>query len=215
MVPMNPCGFIPIQIRSIFMHPLFPVLKDCLMGTLLFAMGPSELFFEVTPGKEMVWKYVNPVIDIGPLTQGDSIPGDQHSSKNSVFRAYRYTTDYPGFVGKDLTPGEPIERYPSAIEENLCSTAGKFVLHQNHPNPFSPYTTIGYWLPVISHVQLKVYNLSGTEARTLVDKTNSAGRQEVIWDGKNDRGQDVSSGVYYYKLQIGADMKTRKMILTR
>jgi hypothetical protein len=184
-------------------------------GNTIICNGPIGTFFEVTPGKEMVWKYVNPVIDTGPLTQGDSIPGDQHSSKNSVFRAYRYPTDYPGFVGKDLTPGEYIERYPSSIGENLCSTAGKFILHQNHPNPFNASTIFSYYLSVTSYVQLKVYNTLGREVRTLVDKTNSAGRQEVIWDGKNDRGQDVSSGVYYYKLQIDANVETRKMILIR
>ena len=77
-------------------------------------------FIEVTPGGETVWRYVNPVVRDGPLTQGDAIPLDPSRAgelMNAVFRVYRYGPDYPGLAGRDLTPGLPIERYPGSARK--------------------------------------------------------------------------------------------------
>lgn len=79
-------------------------------GNTLVCSGTNGTIFEVTPEGEIVWLYVNPVTSNGPLSQGDSIPGDNKGFANAVFRAYRYAPDYPGLAGKDLTPGKPIEQ---------------------------------------------------------------------------------------------------------
>ncbi len=91
----------------------------------------------------------------------------------------------------------------------------KVILHPNYPNPFNPSTTIRYELKQASKVTLKIYNLLGQEVRTLVNAQKSSGVHSVIWDGKNSHGQKVTSGVYFYRLQAGDFVKTRKMVLVK
>jgi len=80
-------------------------------GNTIICSGAKGIIFEVTAGKEVVWEYVNPVANQGPVIQGDAIPIDQEEGfwTNHVFRAYRYAPDYVGLAGKDLTPGDYIE----------------------------------------------------------------------------------------------------------
>jgi hypothetical protein len=82
-------------------------------GDTLICAGVNGTLFEVTARGETVWKYVNPVVKTGPLGWSDPIPPDpnkQGQYLNEVFRVQRYAPDYPGLVGRDLTPGDPIER---------------------------------------------------------------------------------------------------------
>ncbi|MBD3291269.1 T9SS type A sorting domain-containing protein [candidate division KSB1 bacterium] len=97
-------------------------------------------------------------------------------------------------------------------KENLPSS---FSLKQNYPNPFNPATSINYTLNKDIHVKLSVYNILGQKIKTLVDKQQSAGQHMVQWDGKNDIGNQVSTGVYMYKLEAGDYTKTLKMLLLR
>ncbi len=84
-------------------------------GNTLICEGQKGNFFEVTPQKEIVWKYVNPVINSGPMTQGYCIPSGPQAQRNRVFKIQRYAPDYPGLTGRDLTPGDPIELYPAVF----------------------------------------------------------------------------------------------------
>jgi hypothetical protein len=84
-------------------------------GNTLICDGPHGTFFEVTPDTDIVWLYVNPVTEQGPLTQGDSIPQGPQGWSNNVFKISRYAPDFPGFAGHDLTPGDPIELYSDVI----------------------------------------------------------------------------------------------------
>ncbi|MFH1197550.1 MAG: Ser-Thr-rich GPI-anchored membrane family protein [bacterium] len=84
----------------------------------------------------------------------------------------------------------------------------KFELSQNYPNPFNPETVISYQLPVISNVQLKVYDILGNEVATLVNKTQEPGVYEVEFDGSS-----FASGVYFYQIKAGNFIETKKMIL--
>jgi len=86
------------------------------------------------------------------------------------------------------------------------------VLEQNHPNPFNPRTTISFTLPQRGHVRLAIYSADGRLVRTLIDETTPAGFREVPWDGKDDRGATVSSGVYFYRLESGKQTLARKMV---
>ncbi|MEW6412732.1 MAG: M20/M25/M40 family metallo-hydrolase [Candidatus Zixiibacteriota bacterium] len=92
---------------------------------------------------------------------------------------------------------------------------GAFVLHQNHPNPFNPNTIIEYQLPRAGKVNLTVFNLLGQKVRTLVDEQQSAGTQKVNWDGANDAGHKVATGLYLYRLQVGDHAESRKMLLLK
>jgi photosystem II stability/assembly factor-like uncharacterized protein len=93
--------------------------------------------------------------------------------------------------------------------------ASTFELYQNFPNPFNPTTKITYNLPRGEHVRLKIFNTLGQEVRTLVNQRQSAGNQSVIWEGKDNHGKVVSSGVYVYRLSAGDEIQSRKMILLR
>ena len=94
-------------------------------------------------------------------------------------------------------------------------TPKRFALEPNYPNPFNPSTTIRYQLAENSKVTLKIYNLLGQEVRTLMNTHQSNGIHSVIWDGTNNFGQRVTSGVYFYRLQAGDFVKTRKMVLVK
>jgi len=87
-------------------------------GNTLIDDGVHGDLFEVTPAGETVWRYVDPVINTGPLVQGAAIPLDDRGHQyNAVFKVRRYAPDYPGLVGRDLTPGDPIELYSTVAVE--------------------------------------------------------------------------------------------------
>lgn len=94
-------------------------------------------------------------------------------------------------------------------------TADNFSLSQNYPNPFNPSTSIPYELSTASTVILKIYNTLGQEVKTLVNEQQSPGSKAVIWDGRDQFGRAVSSGIYIYKLQTYKAVRSRKMILIR
>lgn len=91
----------------------------------------------------------------------------------------------------------------------------EFSLGQNYPNPFNPTTTIPFSLADASIVKLTVYNVLGQAVRTLVDQQMVAGIHQVNWDGRNDNGQMVGSGVYVYRITAGNFTKSHKMMFAR
>jgi hypothetical protein len=91
-----------------------------------------------------------------------------------------------------------------------------FVLHQNRPNPFNPRTEIYYELTTATTVELRVYDATGRLVRTLVDAHRQGpGAYVVPWDGRNQRGAAVASGVYFYRLDGAGGSETQKMVLLR
>ncbi|MCH7677002.1 T9SS type A sorting domain-containing protein, partial [candidate division KSB1 bacterium] len=90
-----------------------------------------------------------------------------------------------------------------------------FALYQNHPNPFNPETIIRYQFPQESEVGLTIYNLKGQEIRTLVDEKKQAGFYNIAWNGKDNAGRQVASGVYIYRIQIGDFTGVKKLTLLR
>jgi hypothetical protein len=88
-------------------------------------------------------------------------------------------------------------------------------LSQNYPNPFNPQTTIAFQIKDRGAVTLKVYNVNGELVRTLANETRAAGTYSLTWDGHNDAGQPVSSGVYFYKLVTNNFSQTKKMVLLK
>jgi len=102
-------------------------------------------------------------------------------------------------------------------ESSDKSIPRKYALHQNYPNPFNPNTTISYDIPDFIkenvHVKLGIYNLLGQLVITLIDEEKSAGRYTVIWNGKDENGIKVSSGIYLFKIKSGDFQAVKKMIL--
>ncbi len=91
----------------------------------------------------------------------------------------------------------------------------KFTISQNYPNPFNPVTTIEYTLPRKAQVEIAIYNLLGRMVRTLVNETKAAGIYQTQWDGKNEKGLDVATGIYFYRFQMDNHVETKKMMLLR
>ena len=91
----------------------------------------------------------------------------------------------------------------------------KFELYQNYPNPFNFETTIEFEIPFDSWVSVKIYDILGREIKTLVSGFKSAGRHKVIWDGRDEQGGYISSGVYFCRMTAGSFSKTIKIVLTK
>jgi flagellar hook assembly protein FlgD len=89
------------------------------------------------------------------------------------------------------------------------------ILFQNHPNPFNPSTTIRYALSEDAHVTLKIYNMLGQSVATLVDGDQQAGYHSIVWDGSNNFGARVTSGMYVYRLSAGDFVKTKTMAVVK
>jgi len=113
---------------------------------------------------------------------------------------------------------------PSGVNNSSdCFMPGSFSLAQNYPNPFNSTTAINYRVSAISNqqsaVSLEIYNITGRLVKTLVDGRQEAGVHSVVWDGRDARGQEVGSGIYFYRLQVIGDRlkveKSRKMVLLR
>jgi hypothetical protein len=98
--------------------------------------------------------------------------------------------------------------YSDEVEVMIIPTI--FELAQNYPNPFNPSTTIKYQLPISSKVTLKMYDVLGNEVITLLNEEKEAGAYEVIFNASN-----YSSGIYFYRLQAGSFVETKKMILLK
>ncbi|MDW7680481.1 MAG: LamG-like jellyroll fold domain-containing protein, partial [bacterium] len=90
-----------------------------------------------------------------------------------------------------------------------------YELSQNYPNPFNPTTNINYKLPQNSKVELAVYNMLGKQVRVLIDRNQNAGSHKITWDGKDNYGNNLTSGIYFYRLKTDKFNCTRKMIFMK
>lgn len=110
----------------------------------------------------------------------------------------------------------PTEISAVGIEGRNERTPTGFVLEANYPNPFNPVTNVAFGIQNSEWITLKVYDLSGREVKTLVNRRLPAGYHTVQWDGTNEFGQPVAGGVYLYRLRVGKRfVHTRKMVLLR
>ncbi|MFQ5649527.1 MAG: FlgD immunoglobulin-like domain containing protein [bacterium] len=104
----------------------------------------------------------------------------------------------------------------TGVEPGIVAQApDDFQLRQNYPNPFNAGTTIPYSLPNEAHIRLEVHDIAGRLVRTLVDGPQSAGAYVAKWDGGNDRGVTVASGMYIYRLRTDERILARRMILVK
>ncbi|MEL6821814.1 MAG: T9SS type A sorting domain-containing protein, partial [Calditrichota bacterium] len=101
------------------------------------------------------------------------------------------------------------------IGDEGLSEVTRFELVGNYPNPFNPSTSIQYTLPQRSDVVITIYNTLGQQIRTLLRENRNAGFHEVKWNGLDDVGQQVVSGIYFYRLQAADFVQTRKMMLLK
>jgi len=113
-----------------------------------------------------------------------------------------------------------IYNYPAAgiitsVDENDVAAVRGYRLHQNYPNPFNPNTSIRFEVPRRSHVELSIYDVLGRKIRTLVNENMPAGKYSKLWDGKDELGNLVPSGIYFYRLKADNFDRTMKMVFVR
>jgi hypothetical protein len=100
-------------------------------------------------------------------------------------------------------------------EDIATSFLEPLTLYPNHPNPFNAQTTIEFTLPLVASVQLVIFNVAGQPVRRLIRGTQPAGRHRVIWDGKDERGHVLTSGIFYYRLQVDRESRVRQMTILK
>lgn len=157
--------------------------------------------------------YVIDAVASGTVTIVADREGYQPSQTTVTVNNNTYTLDN---VNLTMTPQNPLSAGASG------AVPDRYLLHQNYPNPFNPATTISYALPVPSRVSLRIYNMLGQEVASLVGNgLQAAGSYDVVWNGTDNAGRSVASGLYFYKLDAtSADgsknfASVRKMLLLK
>ncbi len=106
-------------------------------------------------------------------------------------------------------------RITAVKQDDSPAAPGSFALWQNYPNPFNPSTVIRFALPQAGQMRLAVYNILGHRIRTLMEGVRPAGEFQVTWDGRDEAGRQVASGIYFYRLEAQGQGQTRKLTLMR
>lgn len=152
-------------------------------------------------------------IDRDTNIDGTGAPADNFFSVTGVVSQYDGTSPY--FEGYQLMPRD-IEDFNGSvvsIDDNL-GLPKDFALHQNYPNPFNASTTIKYELPRDAQIKLVIYNLLGQHVATLIDEHQTAGYRTIRWNGVNDFGQNVASGLYIMRITADKNAFTQVRKLT-
>ncbi len=179
-----------------FMEPVVPRAGDRLMDISVEGVLVLDNF-DIFAAAGAQWTAVNETLFVDVQDGQLNIDFDVDTNNPAMVCAIAVTFDHTNAV--DETDGIP-DRYE---------------LMQNYPNPFNPTTTIRYSLKGETRVTLKVYNLLGQEVKTLVDELQTAGAKQVQWDGKNQKGAQLATGMYIYRLKAGNFVESRKMILSK
>ncbi|MCP4724899.1 MAG: T9SS type A sorting domain-containing protein, partial [bacterium] len=131
-------------------------------------------------------------------------------SMSELNRKIRIATHGNGVWQRTMLPANPD---PDTDPDDNVPV--EYELVGNYPNPFNPETKIEIKLEQAVYVELKIYNVSGQEVRSLANRTFEEGLHYIIWDGTNNRGKAVGSGVYIYTMKAGGQYKAKKMTLIR
>jgi hypothetical protein len=143
---------------------------------------------------------------------GDVFPLMSYTSRNGEFTQVNFSNNVIGYVQYNSNGAQIVIGDPSSVgeESDLNNVPDTYELAQNYPNPFNPTTKISWQSPVGGHQTIKAYDVLGNEVATLVDEFRNAGAYEVTFDASN-----LSSGIYFYRLQAGSFVEIKKMILLR
>ncbi len=164
------------------------------------------------------------LVDDGTL--GDTAANDGIYSREGIFAdlleppatlTIRIHADAGKYITSvDATPFYIWEPGAVSVEENsMPGVANRFKLYGNYPNPFNPSTTIRYQLSAVSDVNLAIFNIYGQLVRTLVRGQQPAGNHIVQWNGRDEAGRIVSSGLYIYRLQAGDQVQNKRLLLMK
>jgi hypothetical protein len=153
----------------------------------------------------------------GVITVADAFIGEKFNGTVTLsFRALGEISDMIFTIDNALVMnGLDLAQVTDIAEFEAKAVPTVYSLSQNFPNPFNPTTTIGYAIPQTGQVELAIFNTAGQKVRTLVSEEQSAGFYKMVWDGRNEMGESVGSGVYIYRLHSGSFSKTAKMNLIK
>lgn len=164
---------------------------------------------------------VNPLPEGTPCWSGyhtwreESFDLTAYEGTMALFR-FRFASD--GYVTEEgwYVDDVMITSTTTGVEgEQLSLLPARFALDQNVPNPFNPVTTIHYALPENARVTIRVYNVAGKAVKTLKDAEETAGYKSVAWDGTDEAGRSVASGIYFYGMTAGGFSDKRSMVLLK
>lgn len=179
--------------------------EDDYFGTIMEYLGnpmEGELAFS---GNSEGWKRVS--FDLSDYAGENGIIRFDFASDPS-------NTTYTGWYIDQLYLGD--KSVIMDIDEEETDIPSSFRVSQNYPNPFNPSTTIGFELPNSGLVSVRIYNIMGQLVKTLSDnKSYEAGKHSIMWNGKNNNGEEVPSGVYFYRITSGNETQTKKMLLIK
>jgi len=187
-------------IRTGLDQRVFDMAFDESNGYLYAATYGSGVVFTKDGGE--TWEFwgdlpANPYlhsIDVGERDDGSIIYAGSFGT--GVFEWSEKSTSIHSLGGNELPP------------ENST-------LMQNYPNPFNSETQIEYSTVKSGHITLRIFNLLGQTVKTLLDKEQCEGYYSVVWNGKDDRGRSLASGIYYYCLKVEERIITKKLVLLR
>jgi len=138
----------------------------------------------------------------------------ESGTNSDLHNIFFFNEEKTGYIlGEDST----LLKYDSTVgvDGNTEQSDLSFELFQNYPNPFNPMTILSFVISHWSFVSLKIYDLRGKEVRILVNEEKKPGSYTVVWDGKDNYGNEVSSGVYFYQLKSDSFSKVRKLIFVK
>jgi len=170
---------------------------------------------------------IDHIIDIADPIEGNYtiniIPHDTASESDSFSVYIETESSIDTLVNNQLIGDNELFSYDHTLDSPLDASENDntgiiptdFVLNQNYPNPFNPSTTIEYSLPTRSRVNISVYNILGRKVTTLINENQSAGNHSVTWNGANNQNQQVSSGIYFYRIETNDFTTTKKMTLLK
>ena len=178
-------AFVGNECRGVASIAYFPLAERYEFGMLVYGQEGEDIMFKVFDAST---QFESPIVEQLPF-------------------------EVDGIVGHGMKPHE-LTAFPRKCNE-LVNAPTEYSLGQNYPNPFNPETTIHFSLPKQSQAQLVVYNTLGQVVRTLISGNMAAGRHSVVWDGLDERGERVESGIYIYKIMADGFNETRKAVFMK
>jgi hypothetical protein len=176
-------------------------------GNTLICNGPAGELFEVTHDSTIVWRYVNPVSDTGPMFQYESVP----ANSNQVFKTMRYSPDYPAFAGRNLVPGEPIERYRTGLTESpkaQIPSSRTLSAISCQLSAGSDDIRVRFVLSRPGRVTATICNSLGQTAAAPVAADLAAGEQEI-----RIPAHGLPAGAYVLALRADRDVQTARFVI--
>jgi hypothetical protein len=160
---------------------------------------------------------ISGVFEDGVVTVASAFLGEEFGGTVSLgFKSSGLNDDVTfKIVDASVMNLDGVARSTNLGEYTLKALPAVYSLSQNYPNPFNPTTTIDYSIPKAGNVELVIYNMAGQKVRTLISGKQDAAYYKVVWDGRNDVGESVASGLYFYRLVSGNFSKIEKMTLVK